>query len=336
LKYQISNLIFQKESIMREIKKSVLALACFLVACAYAGLGPSYAEESGAGAPAAAQGGRERATFTHKRKEHAQVSCGVCHSVTPQRVDVNYFPGHTTCISCHNFAAEFFNRGTGFCGVCHSGGPTSRSASALFNFQDKTRLLQSNFGSDFGIDFSHPAHRKPLPADFQIQTIGTPPPGVSEITITAGQGAKCTDCHKLIMPARATGRELSIEKGHSTCFQCHGMKPETGGRANFPYMNDCRECHETDGPRPANLPDIREFRHIDHDYDIRPRKKADYRVKRPEDFLCADCHRSVDQAERLSEIKLPDTGICADCHNGRIGLPDPLAGDILNKLRSSK
>ena len=323
-------------------KKIILALACFLLMGAYFGSSDSSASNSSADEASkpdtptahfftAQRGGttKERATFTHGRREHANVNCNACHRVTPSQVDVVSWPGHAACASCHNFAGEFFRRGVGFCGICHTG----PSRTALFDFQDKTRRLQSLFGSDFGIDFSHPDHRKPLPADFQIQRIANKPAGVSDVSITPGEIAKCTDCHKLVKPVPVGGRELSIEKGHSTCFQCHGMRPDSGALANFPYMNDCRECHETGAPKGANLKDIAEFKHSDHEYDIRPRRKAEYRVKRPPDFLCAECHKSVEQAETLSQIKAPTNENCAACHNGRIGQPDAVAQNILDKLR---
>jgi hypothetical protein len=327
---------------MPRIKKSLFALACLLVAGAYFGL-PSYAEESGPAdlqrlsvtAPQTQrpQATRERASFDHKRKEHAKVTCNVCHRVTPLQIEVTSFPAHPTCVSCHNFAKEYFTRGNGFCGVCHQGGPTSKSSSALFRFKEKTDRLHALFGSDFGIDFSHESHRKPLPASFEFKPVTTTPAEIQPAKLTAGQTARCTDCHQRIKKAMPGENELTIEKGHSTCFQCHGMRPETGARENFPYMNDCRECHEIGGPKATHLALIREFSHADHEWDIRPRKKADYRVPRPPDFLCAECHKSVDQAKQLSDIRMPDESNCSTCHNGRLGLPDTLARDLLDKLK---
>jgi hypothetical protein len=328
-------------------KKIILALTCFLLMIAYFG-----STDSSAGSPSAPtdeaavfftpqRGGvtKERATFTHGRKEHAGVNCNACHRVTTQQVDVVSFPGHAACAGCHNFAGEYFRRGVAFCGICHTG----PSRTQLFDFQDKTRRLQSLFGSDFGIDFSHPDHRKPLPANFQVQSFANKPAGISDVTVTPGEITKCTDCHKLIQPVPVSGRELSIEKGHSTCFQCHGMRPDAGAietlsdGKKFPYMNDCRECHEIGAPKGAkDLVDIAEFRHADHEYDIRPRKKVEYRVKRPADFLCAECHKSVEQAENLSQITAPTDENCAACHNGRIGQPDVVARNILDKLRNSR
>jgi hypothetical protein len=317
---------------MLGLKKSILVLV-FLMAGAYFSFTPSHAEENGEATAQRARGNRGNATFTHKRAEHAKISCNVCHNVTPQRIEVTSFPGHSTCIGCHNFANEFFGRGLAFCGVCHSGGPTSSARSALFDFKEKTRRLHSVSGSDFGIDFSHPTHRKPLPQDFLVHSPGKDPFGQTPLKLSAGQGARCTDCHQRIETASAGQNELTIEKGHSTCFQCHGMRPANNPRPDFPYMNDCRQCHEVGGPKATHLVNIREFSHADHDYDIRPRKKIEYRVKRPADFLCAECHKSVETAEKLTDIRMPDDSSCATCHNGRIGLPDALARDVLDKLR---
>src|SRR5262249_23609674 len=206
------------------IKKSLLAMACLLAAGAYWGI-PSQAEETVASSFQRASDSRERAIFNHKRKEHARGSCNTCHNVTPSQIEVVAFPGHGTCIGCHNFANEFFKRGVTFCGVCHEGGPTSKMRSALFNFKEKTGRTRALLGSDFGIDFSHVAHRKPLPQDFVIRPIGLQ--GTSDLKLTAGEVARCTDCHQRIPNSKAGEREIGIEKGHPTCFQCHGMRPAT-------------------------------------------------------------------------------------------------------------
>lgn len=317
---------------MLRIKKSIFALACFLAAGAYFGF-PSYAEESASPSLQRPKTSRERASFDHKRKEHAKVDCNACHRVTPQQMEVESFPAHPTCISCHNFAKEFFTRGTAFCGVCHQGGPTSKSSAGLFNFKERTDQLHALSGSDFGIDFSHPAHRKPLPKDFVFRPITTTSSDVPQTRLTAGQTARCTDCHQRIKKARAGENEMTIEKGHSTCFQCHGMKPESAAREKFPYMNDCKECHEIGGPKAAHLASIRDFSHADHEFDIRPRRKVDYQVKRSPDFLCGECHKSVDRANKLTDIRMPEENTCVACHNGRLGLPDVLARDVLDRLK---
>ncbi len=318
-------------------KKIILALTCFLLMGAYFGSTDSSAEsKSATGDEAAAffapQSAKERASFTHGRSEH-QRNCNNCHRVTPQQVNVINFPGHAACASCHNFAGEYFRRGVAYCGICHTG----PSRTAIFNFQKKNEILKSIERTDFFIDFSHFDHRKKeLPANFEIQRIANKPPGISDITINPGEVVKCTDCHKVIEPAPVRGPELTIEKGHSTCFQCHGMRPETNALEKFPYMNDCQGCHKVGKLAGMNLKDIAEFRHVDHQYDIRPRTKAQYREKRPSDFLCAECHKAVEQAKDLSQITAPTDENCAACHNGRIGQPDAVARDILDKLRNSR
>jgi hypothetical protein len=327
---------------MLRMKKSIFALVCLLAAAAYIEF-PSHAEETDlanlqkrqtnrpqAGRP---QASRERASFDHKRKDHAKVSCNVCHRVTPQQMEVSSFPAHPTCVGCHNFAKEYFTRGTAFCGVCHQGGPTSRASAGLYKFKEKTDQLHALFGSDFGIDFSHESHRKPLQDNFEFLPVTTMPSEGPPAKLTAGQTARCTDCHQRIKKANAGEREITIEKGHSTCFQCHGIKPESGAREHFPYMNDCKECHEIGGSKATHLALIRDFSHADHEFDIRPRRKADYQVKRSPDFLCAECHKSVDQSKKLTEIQMPDETTCGACHNGRLGLPDALARDVLDRLK---
>ena len=176
-------------------------------------------------------------------------------------------------------------------------------------------------------------HRKPLPESFEFQPVTTRPAELPSAKLTAGQSARCTDCHQRIKKANAGENELTIEKGHSTCFQCHGMKPESGARGNFPYMNDCKDCHAIGGSKASHLAQIREFSHADHEWDIRPRRKIDYQVKRSPDFLCVECHKSVDQAKQLADIRMPDESSCSTCHNGRLGLPDVLARDLLDKLK---
>jgi hypothetical protein len=98
-------------------------------------------------------------------------------------------------------------------------------------------------------------------------------------------------------------------------------------------MNDCGGCHELGGPGSANLfGKVRAFHHADHEFDTRPIRKADFR-RRPPDYLCSECHATVDRAEKLSDIKLPQEQTCNLCHNGRLGLPDALEANVLRQLR---
>ncbi len=307
---------------MPGIKKSVLAIACFLLAGVYFQTARTHALDSEplASEPTVSfQSAKDRASFPHDGKKHREMNCSDCHSVSRAQPDVRDFPGHKACISCHNFAEMVFTKPI-FCAICHNGRPVSKTQPALFGFPKPA------VPTDFGMGFSHVSHRKTLPADIDIE----------QPQFIKGQGVKCTDCHKMITPPRG-GQEMSIEKGHSTCFVCHGPVPAGGRRKparEFPYMNDCAECHQLGGPRSPHLYNIVvKFKHTDHDYDIRPIKKKEYVIAKATDRLCSECHQSVDKAEKLSEIRLPDSRYCNECHNGRLGLPDPLEQDVLNTLR---
>ena len=99
-------------------------------------------------------------------------------------------------------------------------------------------------------------------------------------------------------------------------------------------MNQCAECHKLDGPHSPHIYDaVKAFKHEDHEFDIRPRKKKEYPLAKASDYLCSECHSSVVAAEALDRIKLPEEKQCAECHNGRLGLPDSLARDLLERLK---
>ncbi len=307
---------------MTGVKKSILAFTCFLIA----GILGSTRSAARPEAFPTFQSAKESASFPHDGKKHRELDCSNCHSVSRAQPDVRDFPGHKACISCHNFAEMVFVKPI-FCVVCHNGRPTSKSQPALFSFP-KPRVP-----TDFGIGFSHVSHRRTLPSDIEIEKVAA---SSDQSQYTRGQGVKCTDCHKLISPPRQ-GQEMTIEKGHSTCFVCHGAVPSGGRRKparEFPYMNDCAQCHRLGGTGSPHLFGIvKGFHHVDHDYDIRPIRKKDYVIAKATDRLCSECHKSVETAESLSAIRLPDSRYCGECHNGRIGLPDPLAQDVLNSLR---
>jgi hypothetical protein len=82
----------------------------------------------------------------------------------PERKDVpvSPFPGHASCVQCHNFALMLFTK-PGYCGICHEQNALSTSQPMLFR-QFQTPRARSDFGSDF----SHVAHRKTLPAGLTL------------------------------------------------------------------------------------------------------------------------------------------------------------------------
>jgi hypothetical protein len=286
----------------------MLALACLCGLSLYFNPASSEARPS-------PQASRALASFPHDAKGHKTLDCAKCHTISPAQVDVRRFPGHLACTPCHNFAAEFFIKPNGFCGVCHEGRPVSRSQAALFGFP------KSKVKTDFGMDFSHPSHLKPLPD-------GNRPAVMRAAGLSAGESNRCAACHKAVEQAPAGARELTIETGHAACFKCHDEKPLAA-----PAMFDCARCHRLGYPRAPRLFGIvREFRHADHDYDIRPKKKSEFQAVKAGDVLCSECHRAVTKAARLDEIKLPEPGYCRQCHNGKTGLPEALPQSLLDSL----
>jgi predicted CXXCH cytochrome family protein len=316
------------------IKKCVVALACLAGLALCGGPQSSAGEPQRAGEAQQRRSGREG--FPHEQKAHRKVECSKCHktSTDTDEPKAKDFP-HGDCISCHNFAAEVFKAALSgsnrFCGICHSGRPVSKSQPALFGrFPQLAK-------SDFGLDFSHEAHRKPLPADLRIAPVNEKTPAEFESRFTLGDNPKCTSCHLEVRPVGAEARDMRTVTGHPVCFTCHGTMAAGGRRRpaeEFPYSNDCGACHELGGPQSRDLlPKVVRFRHADHDVDIRPKRKADFPLPKAPDRLCAECHQSAAMAKSLDQIKLPEESRCNQCHNGRLGLPDALAQDVLNSLR---
>src|SRR5258708_22044971 len=83
-------------------------------------------------------------------------------------LEVAKYPSHKACIECHshqNFAVESLKRPTAFCGACHIGSlkninPAVFTVIGKKKFADDPR--QKTGSSDFGTNFSHAAHQKPV------------------------------------------------------------------------------------------------------------------------------------------------------------------------------
>lgn len=282
--------------------------------------------------------------FPHQQKDHVKVVCADCHLSAkdkPVRTDqpmARDFP-HTACIRCHNFAAEFFKTALGqpssFCAGCHETRRISRADKAL-----KPGVFPSPQISDFDDVFSHKAHRKTLPADFSVVPISNPPYGFQ---FKPGENPRCIDCHEQIKKTRTDSKDMKTEESHATCFVCHGNVPESRRTPAevFPHANDCKVCHElrvsgTGGRLHSLFGSIKGFRHDDHDLDIRPKKRSDFPLPSAPDRLCADCHKPIDQIERLNAIRLPEAGNCNTCHiDKKPGLPGRLSDEALRKLKGS-
>jgi len=271
------------------------------------------------------------------------VVCADCHisaKEKPTRTDqptAKDFP-HNACIRCHNFAAEFFKSALGqssrFCAVCHESRRISRTDKAL-----RPGVFPRPQISDFDDAFSHKAHRKALPAGFYIEPISNPSFGFQ---FKPGENPRCTDCHEQNKKAPQDKMDIRTESSHRTCFVCHGAAPDFRRmEEKFPYSTDCQVCHELSGfersARSLSLfGNIRDFRHGDHDIDIRPKKKSDFPLPTAPDRLCSECHKPIEQVEKLNAIRLPEAGYCNTCHiDRRPGLPGRLTDEVLNKLKGN-
>jgi hypothetical protein len=262
-------------------------------------------------------------TFSHKSKEHSELDCAQCHSVTRDKIEVNEFPLHNACVDCHNFASEMMTPEKSFCGVCHESTSISKSLPALLSFP------KERAASEFGYNFSHAAHLKSQPVEPACPQSGDARPAV--LMAQAGRQPQCADCHRKIEAAGKPALEMAVETGHAVCFKCHCETPSVS--TAMPAMRDCAKCHRIDGPRSPRLFDVvSAFHHGDHELDTRPRKKADAQTPRPADFLCAECHQSTARAAGLNEIRLPEAASCNQCHNGKAGLPGALAKEVVEGL----
>ena len=315
------------------IRRCVLAVgalvalgACFRPSVSGAGEAGPFSEQT-----------RERmalASFPHDQKEHQKIECSACHQGAPQK-PVNTdepmakdFP-HTSCIRCHNFAAEVFKAMGGknrFCGVCHEQRSISRSDKAL-----RPGVLSTGGTGEFEDVFSHKAHRKPPRAG-----LGAP---LFSSQFKAGVSPLCTDCHTAVQQVQADSKDMRTAKSHAACFVCHrGNAPDSRSvpAHEFPYANDCRVCHalrQSGMIAYSPFAIIREFKHDDHTLDIRPKKKSDFPISTAKDRLCVECHRPADEAQTLREIALPEIGYCQKCHiDNRPGLPGKLSDQVAGRL----
>jgi hypothetical protein len=329
---------------MRQLKITFLLLACLAL------FGMRVQKT------AQAQAAQSPRKFEHAKvgkdgkQGHRDLACSQCHvsadqppyavvgKGTPGIKDapVTPFPGHASCVQCHNFAVMAFLKPS-YCAVCHQSNPTSTQQPGLFaDFQTARNA------TDFGTDFSHVTHRKPLSNDMQIAPPESRSPMLAQAKLTPGAALLCNDCH-IQKPFAANQPEFGIESGHATCYTCHLAKP-VNAPADFPDRNDCKGCHvlpdasgvRQQAPNIFQTSKVLDFRHADHEFDTRSVKKAVASVVKPRDYLCAECHNDVTTAQTLNEIKAPGQASCVSCHNDRRqpGLPDALRDAVLRTLRT--
>jgi hypothetical protein len=77
---------------------------------------------------------RDRARFPHKSPKHRTLQCASCHQVSGATFEVESYPGHNACITCHNFAEMAVRDFSGYCGTCHTSLPSSKEEAKLFPF----------------------------------------------------------------------------------------------------------------------------------------------------------------------------------------------------------
>ena len=365
------------------LKRIILGLSCLLALSGYLWTSSTRADEAMIKADqlAAPKNGAllfdapkkrrtQASSFDHNSKGHARLgNCQSCHNISVSATDrdpnVKNYPGHKACIDCHegkkiahNFADETIKRFDKFCGICHAGMPISLGDKALFDFKAQTRITRGvqAGGSDFMTAFSHESHyRNDSPVRKTIKLEFYDPP--SQYKVDLNVDPRCNECHvrtqelKNVPTQMQQGQEMLVEKGHSTCFQCHNMpdgverRPASGKK--FPYMNDCAECHErTSGKERRERVEfynrVPEFRHADHEFDTRSilqQNRAAYKQhEQQKDFLCIECHEEVKKSTGLADIRYPREAKCDDCHNTnrQPGLPDDLKGDVRTKLKNAQ
>lgn len=267
---------------------------------------------------------RDRANFPHNKPKHKTIVCSECHHVTPAEPNVKKFPGHIACIQCHNFAEMAINDFSGSCGVCHTDVPVSKEEAKLYQFPKRAAA------SDFGIAFSHPSHLKPFarPLAAAVATITPVAFGARSNAQSGGLVTpSCADCHKLAHNVAEGIPEMSLATGHPSCFACHGATA-----AKPPSMNQCAECHKLDAARAPQLAGVvKGFKHLDHEIDIRRRKKGQPVISG--EALCVVCHASARNAARLADVRMPASTTCRECHNGGIGFPERLSAAVEHRLK---
>jgi hypothetical protein len=255
------------------------------------------------------------ASFPHAQAKHRTLVCANCHTVTVRKPDVKEFPGHSACASCHDFSQEAISHYATFCAICHAGKSESAARPPLFAFP-KTQVP-----TEFGVTFSHVSHLNALMKSMKVSN-------TSLSTQTKTQN--CSECHVPVVPAKMAKPvipDMGLGAAHSNCFRCHGEKPK-----HPPSMTQCAGCHILGGSMPPTLYGIvKNFRHSDHLYDIRPKKKADLAAGKKAD-LCSECHASVLASTNLNDIRLPAASNCVTCHSGKLGLPDALSAETLASL----
>ena len=251
------------------------------------------------------------AAYSHLHPKHVGIECHECHALESNQADIHKMPGHAACVGCHNFATEAVKRADAYCGECHTSLEASTDHPSLYDFP------RQHSSHDFGDLFSHVAHKNAGAATRC---------GASESTSGSASQSQCADCHAPLKSATKQP-DKQMEASHTFCFACHCDSPRgySAAQKNLnPSRNDCAVCHVGHEAPLTVFADVKDFRHADHIFDTRPRKKNAGPVSHDPDVLCVECHRTAAESRQLSDIRPPAAATCASCHTGKVGLPDPL------------
>lgn len=148
--------------------------------------------------------GLDYSKFLHDTRNHARLPCLLCHR-RESNSPIPKRPGGSGHLPCAGcHAQQFASSESPICTICH----TDVKSGALKSFP----RMRS-----FRMKFEHSRHLK----------MGS---------------VSCMTCHR---PSRA-GVALSIPSGfnaHSTCYQCHTPRAQSGGRD----ISSCGTCHQLGG-----------------------------------------------------------------------------------------
>jgi c(7)-type cytochrome triheme protein len=230
--------------------------------------------------------GLDYSKFLHSSRNHARLPCLLCHRRESNTARPT-LPGGNNHLPCAGcHAQQFSNNDSPICTICH----TDVKAGTVKAFP---RM------KSFRLKFDHSLHVK----------MGS---------------VNCATCHR---PSRA-GVALSIPSGfnaHSTCFQCHQPRAQSGGRD----ISSCGTCHQLGSysRTPEFMPAYRvNFSHSKHQkltcnecHQVRAAMPQRRQVTTPQPFnhhasggglSCMSCHDSK------RAFGGDDFSACKRCHTG--------------------
>ena len=247
--------------------------------------------------------------FSHSTKKH-QGACDTCHKIPTsgwQKVsgipDVNDFPEHQACVSCHR--NQFFKgQRPPICSVCHN--KTSPRDEARLPFRNPASQLQ------FTIEFPHDRHQDVI-ALLPRKTFYSSQRAFAHVASDDNAYNNCTICHAQKAQPNAPknnwpdayqpkeGTFKSAPTGHDSCFNCHWKSQQ-------PVAQNCIGCHKLAS---SSFSPIRTPTRISLKFVHDGGGEKQVHVKE-----CTTCHINITKSATLRGLK-PDVPItsCTECHN---------------------